>query len=157
MGLTPTTPHLWQVMNSAKPSVELLDAVYILSHALSLKTAGAYTNLTVQLQPSVNNHATFTDSPSEVSTCTMCSNRPPCEDKEKKELVITSSLDRISQELLIKIPRGDLLCNGHTHSRERDCHPDRPEVWHIFSVTLVEKKATSPLLPLMTDTMTSTI
>ena len=100
MGLTPTTPHLWQVMNSAKPSVELLDAVYILSHALSLKTAGAYTNLTVQLQPSVNNHATFTDSPSEVSTCTMCSNRPPCEDKEKKELVITLSPDRISQECL---------------------------------------------------------
>ena len=30
----------------------------------------------------------------------MCSNRPPCEDKEKKELVITSSPDRISQECL---------------------------------------------------------
>ena len=87
MGLTPTTPHLWQVMNSAKPSVELLDAVYMLSHALSLKTAGAYV-----LRGS--------DSPSEVSTCTMCSNRPPCEDKEKKELVITSSPDRISQECL---------------------------------------------------------
>ena len=38
-----TTPRFWQVMNSAKPSAELLDAAYNYHHiiALSLKTAGA--------------------------------------------------------------------------------------------------------------------
>ena len=96
----PCFMHLSSVGSLPLAKNALHSPTSILSHALSLKTAGAYTNLTVQLQPSVNNHATFTDSPSEVSTCTMCSNRPPCEDKEKKELVITSSPDRISQECL---------------------------------------------------------